>query len=57
MRADNFISLQVAQEALTLFEIDANGLDHLDRRILLTVQRVFEWGGPVSVESLAAASR
>ncbi|HHY14438.1 MAG TPA: Holliday junction branch migration DNA helicase RuvB [Firmicutes bacterium] len=54
VRADNFISLQVAQEALTLFEIDANGLDHLDRRILLTVQRVFD-GGPVGVESLAAA--
>ncbi|HBG01039.1 MAG TPA: Holliday junction branch migration DNA helicase RuvB, partial [Firmicutes bacterium] len=39
---------------LGLFEIDENGLDHLDRRILLTVQRVFG-GGPVGVESLAAA--
>lgn len=54
VRADNYVSEQVAKEALCLFEIDANGLDHLDRRILLTVQRVFE-GGPVGVESLAAA--
>lgn len=54
VRADNRISHQVANEALGLFEIDVNGLDHLDRRILLTIQRVFG-GGPVGVESLAAA--
>lgn len=54
VKADNFISHDVAKEALTLFEIDENGLDHLDRRILLTIQRVFG-GGPVGVESLAAA--
>ncbi|HHT90995.1 MAG: Holliday junction branch migration DNA helicase RuvB [Bacillota bacterium] len=54
VRADNRISHEVAREALGLFEIDENGLDHLDRRILHTVQRVFG-GGPVGVESLAAA--
>lgn len=54
VRANNCVTHQVAQEALALFEIDANGLDHLDRRILLTIQKVFG-GGPVGVESLAAA--
>lgn len=54
VRADNHISHEVAREALHLFDIDDNGLDHLDRRILETVQRVFG-GGPVGVESLAAA--
>lgn len=54
VKADNRISQAVATEALGLFEIDANGLDHLDRRILLTIQRVFG-GGPVGVESLGAA--
>lgn len=54
VKADNFISHAVAREALGLFEIDSNGLDHLDRRILQTIQRVFA-GGPVGVESLAAA--
>lgn len=54
VRADNCITHQVAQEALALFEIDPNGLDHLDRRILATINRVFG-GGPVGVESLAAA--
>ncbi|NLJ80546.1 MAG: Holliday junction branch migration DNA helicase RuvB [Firmicutes bacterium] len=53
VKADNFISLQVAQEALAMFEIDINGLEHLDRRILATIQEVFA-GGPVGVESLAA---
>lgn len=54
VRANNCVTHQVAQEALALFEIDTNGLDHLDRRILLTIQKVFG-GGPVGVESLAAA--
>lgn len=54
VKADNRITHQVAQDALGLFEIDANGLDEMDRRILLTIHRVFG-GGPVGVESLAAA--
>ena len=54
VRADNRITHEVATEALSLFEIDDNGLDHLDRRILQTIQRVFG-GGPVGIESLAAA--
>lgn len=54
VRAGNQITHTVAEDALGLFEIDANGLDHMDRRILLTIHRVFA-GGPVGVESLAAA--
>ena len=54
VKADTFISYEVAQEALAMFEIDSNGLDHLDRRILTTIWRVFA-GGPVGVETLAAA--
>ncbi|HHY10197.1 MAG TPA: Holliday junction branch migration DNA helicase RuvB, partial [Firmicutes bacterium] len=53
VKADNFISRAVAKKALAMFEIDANGLDDLDRRILVTIQKVFG-GGPVGVESLAA---
>jgi Holliday junction DNA helicase RuvB len=54
VKADNLITHSVAKDALGLFEIDANGLDEMDRRILLTIHRVFG-GGPVGVESLAAA--
>ena len=47
--ADNRITHEVATEALSLFEIDDNGLDHLDRRILQTIQGF--WRGPVGIES------
>ena len=35
-------------------EIDAEGLDNLDRRILLTIAEKFG-GGPVGIETLAVA--
>jgi len=53
VRADNRISHAVAQEALGMFDIDSNGLDPMDRRILHTIHMVFG-GGPVGVDSLAA---
>lgn len=54
VRADNRISHEVAKAALSLFEIDGNGLDQMDRRILFTIHKVFG-GGPVGVDSLSAA--
>ena len=53
VRADNRISHEVAKAALSLFEIDDNGLDQMDRRILFTIYKVFG-GGPVGVDSLSA---
>lgn len=53
VRANNRISHGVAREALSLFEIDDNGLDPMDRRILHTIHQVFG-GGPVGVDSLSA---
>ncbi len=40
--------------ALELLEVDPQGLDALDRKLLLTVIEKFD-GGPVGIESLAAA--
>ena len=37
-----------------MFEVDANGFDHMDRRLLLAIIEKFD-GGPVGAESLAAA--
>lgn len=54
VKADNFISHQVAVAALAMFDIDENGLDQLDRLILETIVTVFG-GGPVGLDSLAAA--
>ena len=45
----------VADEALVLLEVDALGLDEIDRRILQAVILKFD-GGPVGIETLAAAT-
>ena len=45
---------QVAIAALDMLEVDPQGFDMLDRKLLLTVIEKFE-GGPVGVDSLAAA--
>ncbi|MCB9640294.1 MAG: Holliday junction branch migration DNA helicase RuvB [Myxococcales bacterium] len=48
------INQEIADHALWRLGIDALGLDHMDRRLLLTIVEKFD-GGPVGVESLAAA--
>jgi Holliday junction DNA helicase RuvB len=54
VRADGTISGDVAVAALNLLEVDPQGFDTLDRRLLLTIIEKFS-GGPVGVDSLAAA--
>ncbi|PHP66132.1 Holliday junction branch migration DNA helicase RuvB [Zhengella mangrovi] len=44
----------IADEALTRLEVDAMGLDQLDRRYLNQIARNFG-GGPVGIETIAAA--
>jgi holliday junction DNA helicase RuvB len=53
VRADGVISRPVAHDALDSLEIDALGLDMLDRRYLASIIDKFD-GGPVGVETLAA---
>ena len=48
------MSRSVADAALTMLEVDAQGLDVMDRKLLLAVIERFD-GGPVGVDSLAAA--
>ena len=48
------VSKQLVEQALTALEVDAHGLDALDRRLLTTMAKQFA-GGPVGIESLAAA--
>lgn len=54
VRADGLISQQVAADALNMLHVDQCGLDHMDRRLILTMIEKFD-GGPVGVESLSAA--
>lgn len=48
------ISLAITQTALAALEIDACGLDRMDRLLLSTIIDKFE-GGPVGVDTLSAA--
>ncbi|AHF03263.1 Holliday junction DNA helicase RuvB [Marichromatium purpuratum 984] len=54
VRADGHIDAAVADRALEMLKVDAQGFDHMDRRLLEAVIEKFD-GGPVGVESLAAA--
>jgi Holliday junction DNA helicase RuvB len=54
VRADGRISLEVAQAAMQLLEVDDRGFDEVDRKLLRTIIDKFS-GGPVGVNSLAAA--
>ena len=51
---DGVITADVARQALDRLEIDALGLDSIDRRILTVMIRNYN-GGPVGLETLAAA--
>ena len=54
VRAAGDASRAVADAALTMLDVDAKGLDLMDRKLLLTVIEKFA-GGPVGVDNLAAA--
>ncbi len=54
VRADGVVTVDVARRALDLFEVDANGLDRLDRGVLDVLCRRFG-GGPVGISTLAVA--
>ncbi len=53
-KANSIITATVADQALTLLDIDSRGLDKMDRLFLLTIIDKFA-GGPVGIETLAAA--
>ena len=54
VRADGVITRQVARAALKMLDVDALGLDDLDRKVLRTVIVKFD-GGPVGLETIAAS--
>ena len=54
VRADGRISEAVAEAALDLLEVDPQGFDTLDRKLLTTIIERFD-GGPVGIDSIAAA--
>ena len=54
VRADGNVSVETADAALDLLNVDEEGIDVMDRKLLLTILEKFS-GGPVGLDSLAAA--
>ena len=54
VRKSGKVDTEVADEALNMLKVDANGFDTMDRRILMALIQKFD-GGPVGVDSIAAA--
>ncbi len=54
VEADGVITREVADRALDMLEVDEQGLDKMDRHIMLTIIEKFD-GGPIGLDSLSAA--
>ena len=54
VKAEGKITAAVADEALTMLAVDKEGLDEMDRRILLMLIDKFQ-GGPVGIDTMATA--
>jgi Holliday junction DNA helicase RuvB len=54
VEADGVVTESVAISAMDMLEVDPNGFDAMDRRLLQTIIEKFD-GGPVGIESLSAA--
>lgn len=54
VKGDGTINLDIAQFALNALDVDSNGLDDMDNRILLTIIEKFK-GGPVGLSTIATA--
>ncbi len=52
VKAEGYISKEVADSALRMLHVDTEGLDEMDRQILLTIIDKFR-GGPVGVDTIA----
>ncbi|NIH11429.1 MAG: Holliday junction branch migration DNA helicase RuvB [Serratia symbiotica] len=54
VRANGLINGEVAMQALDMLNVDAEGFDYMDRKLLLAIIDKFT-GGPVGLDNLAAA--
>lgn len=53
IRADGVVTLEVVRHALSFLNVDSQGFDVMDQKLLLALMEKFG-GGPVGLESLAA---
>ena len=52
VQSDGVIKRQIADQALTLLQVDKIGLDYIDQKLLKTLIEVYH-GGPVGLNTLA----
>lgn len=54
VKANGVITREIAGDALEMLQVDQQGFDIMDRKLLLTILEKFD-GGPVGLDSIAAA--
>jgi holliday junction DNA helicase RuvB len=54
VKSNGEVSMDIANQALLMVDVDAQGFDYMDRKLLLTIIEKF-MGGPVGLDNLAAA--
>lgn len=54
VKGNGQVTCEVARKALDLLDVDINGFDTMDRKLLLALMEKFD-GGPAGVDNLAAA--
>lgn len=54
VKADGKITVDIASQALDMLDVDKEGFDYMDRKLLLAIIEKF-MGGPVGLDNLAAA--
>jgi len=54
VKGDGRVDQSCADAALDMLNVDSQGFDHMDRRLLLSLMETYG-GGPVGVDSLAAS--
>ena len=55
VKGNGYIDLNICEAAFKMMEVDLLGLDHVDRKLLLTIINKFK-GGPVGLNTLSAAT-
>ena len=54
IKANGHVNAEVAASALNMLDVDKEGFDYMDRKLLLAIIEKFD-GGPVGLDNLAAA--
>ncbi|MBV2128652.1 Holliday junction branch migration DNA helicase RuvB [Arsukibacterium indicum] len=54
VKSDGTVSVSIASQALQMVDVDAEGFDYMDRKLILAIIDKF-MGGPVGLDNLAAA--